>query len=43
VGRAVFVADKTGLKICWSTYTLEHEALRRAITAARPDLAVPES
>jgi hypothetical protein len=37
-----FAADKAGKKIYWSTYTLEHEALRRAIQAARPDLILPE-
>jgi hypothetical protein len=37
-----FAADKTGKRICWSTYTLEHEALRRAIQKARPDLTLPE-
>ena len=37
-----FVADKTGRKIYWSPYTLEHEALRRAIETARPDLSLPE-
>jgi hypothetical protein len=36
-----FVADKTGRKIYWSTYTLEHEALLRAIATARPDLSFP--
>lgn len=36
-----FAADKTGRRICWSTYTLEHEALLRAIHAARPDLILP--
>lgn len=36
-----YVADKAGKKIRWSTYTLEHEALARAIAAARPDLDVP--
>ena len=37
-----FVADKTGRKISWSPYTLEHEALRHAIATARPDLSFPE-
>jgi hypothetical protein len=37
-----YVADKTGRKIRWSTYTLEHEALRRAIETARPDLSLPK-
>jgi hypothetical protein len=38
-----YVADKTGRKIKWSPqYTLEPEALRRAIETARPDLSLPE-
>jgi len=36
-----FAADKTGRRIYWSTYTLEHEALLRAIHTARPDLILP--
>jgi hypothetical protein len=36
-----FAADKTGRRICWSTYTLEHDALFRAIHKARPDLILP--
>jgi hypothetical protein len=36
-----FAADRTGRRIYWSTYTLEHEALLRAIYAARPDLILP--
>jgi hypothetical protein len=36
-----FAADKTGRKIHWSTYTLEHETLLRAIHKARPDLIPP--
>jgi hypothetical protein len=36
-----FAADKTGRKISWSMYTLEREALVRAIHAARPDLILP--
>jgi hypothetical protein len=36
-----FAADKTGRRICWSTYALEHEALLRAIHRARPDLILP--
>jgi len=36
-----FAAGKTGSRIYWSTYTLEHEALVRAIHAARPDLILP--
>jgi hypothetical protein len=36
-----FAASKSGKKIYWSTYTLEHEALRRAIETARPDLSFP--
>lgn len=36
-----FVADAAGRKIAWSQYTLEHEALLRAIQTARPDLAMP--
>jgi hypothetical protein len=36
-----YAADKQGRKIRWSTMTLEHEALARAIAAARPDLHVP--
>jgi hypothetical protein len=38
-----YVADKAGRKIRWSTLTLEHEALARAIEAARPDLQVPKA
>jgi hypothetical protein len=37
-----FAADKAGMKICWWDVTLEHEALRRAIQARRPDLFVGE-
>jgi hypothetical protein len=37
-----FAADKAGRKIYWSNYVLEHEALQRAIHAARPDLTLPE-
>lgn len=37
-----FAADMTGRRIYWSTHTLEHQALRSAIRAARPDLALPE-
>jgi hypothetical protein len=40
-GRS-YVADKTGRRIYWSDYTLEHEALARAIRQARPDLGLPE-
>jgi len=36
-----FAADKAGRRIYWSTYTLEHEALARAIHRARPDLILP--
>jgi hypothetical protein len=36
-----FAADKTGRKIRWSAYTVEHEALFRAIHEARPDLILP--
>lgn len=36
-----FVADARGTKICWSSYTLQHEALRDAITKRRPDITVP--
>jgi hypothetical protein len=36
-----FAADKTGRRISWSTYTLGHEALLRAIHTARPDLILP--
>jgi hypothetical protein len=36
-----FAADKAGRRLYWSTYTLEHEALRRAIQAARPNLILP--
>jgi hypothetical protein len=38
-----FAADKTGRRISWSTYTLGHEALLRAIHTARPDLILPGS
>jgi hypothetical protein len=45
VGKAwhgqFFAADRTGRRFYWSTYTLEHAALRGAIQAARPDLALP--
>jgi hypothetical protein len=37
-----FAADKTGRRISWSTYTLEHKALLRAIHTARPDLILPQ-
>jgi hypothetical protein len=40
-GRS-FAADMTDRRIYWSEYTLEHEALLRAILKARPDLAPPE-
>jgi hypothetical protein len=44
VGRSwdgqFYAADKAGRKIRWSTLTLEHEELARAIAAARPDLYV---
>ena len=33
-----YAADKSGQKICWWPLTLEHEALRAAIQAQRPDL-----
>lgn len=36
-----FAADKTGRRLYWSPYTLEHEALLRAIRTARPDLTPP--
>jgi hypothetical protein len=36
-----YAADAAGRKITWSEYTLEHEALLRAIRTARPDLAMP--
>lgn len=36
-----FVADARGRKIYWSSYILEHEALRDAITRRRPDMMVP--
>jgi hypothetical protein len=37
----VFVADAQGRKISWSSYTLEHEALRDAVTKQRPDITLP--
>jgi len=38
----IYVTDKAGRKIAWSPdYTLEPEALLRAIQRARPDLALP--
>jgi hypothetical protein len=38
----LYVTDTAGRKISWSPqYTLEHEALLRAIQTARPDLALP--
>jgi len=38
---ALYVKDGAGRKIGWSTqYTLEPEALRRAVQTARPDLAL---
>jgi hypothetical protein len=38
----LYVTDRAGRKITWSPqYTLEPEALLRAIQAARPDLALP--
>jgi hypothetical protein len=38
----LYVVDKAGRKISWSPqYTLEHEALLRAIQTARPDLVLP--
>jgi hypothetical protein len=36
-----FVADARGRRISWSTYTLEHEALRDAIAKRRPDINLP--
>jgi hypothetical protein len=36
-----FVADARGRRICWSPYTLEHEALRDAIARRRPDITLP--
>jgi hypothetical protein len=39
-GRCVAVG-RTGHRIYWSAYTLEHEALRHAIQRARPDLMPP--
>jgi hypothetical protein len=38
-----FVADARGRRICWSSYTLEHEALRDAVARQRPDIIVPAS
>lgn len=38
-----FVADAHGKKICWSSYTLQHRALRDAIANRRPDVNVPAS
>jgi hypothetical protein len=38
---AFFAADKTGRRISWGTYTVEHGALLNAIHTARPDLALP--
>jgi hypothetical protein len=39
----LYVADAAGRKITWSPqYTLEHEALLRAIQTARPDIVLPE-
>ena len=40
-GGQTFVADARGTKIYWSSYTLEHEALRDAIARRRPDIIVP--
>lgn len=36
-----FAADKNGRKIFWSEHVLQHEALSRAVTSARPDLKLP--
>jgi hypothetical protein len=40
-GGQTFVADARGTKIYWSSYTLEHQALRDAVARRRPDLTVP--
>jgi hypothetical protein len=40
-GGQTFVADERGTKICWSSYTLKHEALRDAVARQRPDITVP--
>jgi hypothetical protein len=38
----LYVADNAGRKIKWSPqFTLEHEALLRAVQTARPDLGLP--
>jgi len=42
-GGHVYVSDSRGRKIVWSSYTLEHEELRAAILARRPDIAVPHA
>lgn len=38
-----FVADARGKKICWSSYTLQHQALRDVLAKRRPDIIVPAS
>jgi hypothetical protein len=38
----LYVVDRAGRRIAWSTrHTLRHEALLRAVRAARPDLPLP--